>query len=60
MTFVVYVISLNLALKIHPERVAQIASLLTKKVKISDKYLDFPDVFSEEKALVLPQRTKLN
>ena len=57
-TFVVHVASLDL--RIHPDREAQIASLLTKEVKIPDKYLDFIDVFSEEKALVLPERTELN
>ena len=59
-TFVVYLASLNLASEIHPNRAAQIASLLTKEVKILGKYLDFADVFLEEKALVLPERTELN
>ena len=45
---------------IHLDKEAQIASLLTEKVKILNKYLDFTDVFSKEKALVLPERTKLN
>ena len=52
-TFVVHIASLNLVLGIYPDREAQIVSLLTKKVKIPDKYLDFPNVFLEEKALVL-------
>ena len=61
-TFVVHVASLNLAPApgIHPDRAAQIASLLTEEVKIPDEYSDFTDVFSEEKALVLPERTELN
>ena len=59
-TFVVYVASLNLASGIYPDRAAQIASLLTKEVKISDEYSDFTNVFSEEKASVLPERTELN
>ena len=59
-TFVVHVVSLNLTPKIHPDREAQIASLLTEEVKIPDEYSDFTDVFSEEKALVLPERTELN
>ena len=59
-TFVVYVASLNLLPGIHLDKEAQIASLLTKKVKIPDKYLDFTDIFSEKKVLVLPERTKLN
>ena len=52
--------SLNLAPGIHLNKAAQIASLLIEEVKILDKYSDFTNVFSEEKALVLPQRTKLN
>ena len=59
-TFVVYVASLNLVPGIYLDREAQITSLLTKKVKIPDKDSDFTDVFSEEKALVLPERTKFN
>ena len=59
-TFVVHVASLNLTPGIHPDREAQIASLLTKEVKIPDEYSDFTDVFSEEKALVLPERTEFN
>ena len=59
-TFVVYVASLNLTPGIHPDMAAQIASLLSEEVKIPDKYSDFTDVFSKEKALVLPERTKLN
>ena len=52
--------SFNLAPEIHPDRAAQIASLLTEKVKIPDEYSDFIDVFSEEKALVLPDQTEFN
>ena len=50
----------SLDLGIHPDREAQIASLLTEEVKIPDKYSDFADVFSEEKALVLPECTDIN
>ena len=57
-TFVVYVASLDL--RIHLDKEAQIASLLTKEVKILDKYSDFANVFSEEQALVLPERTDIN
>ena len=57
-TFVVHVAFFDL--EIYPNRETQIALLLTKEVKIPDKYLDFADVFSEEKALVLPERTELN
>ena len=59
-TFVIHVTSLNLTSEIHPNRKTQIASLLTEEVKILDEYSDFTDVFSEEKALVLPERTELN
>ena len=61
-TFVVHMASLNLALasRIHPDRVAQIASLFTKEVQIPEEYLDFTDVFSEEKALVLLEQTEFN
>ena len=55
-----HVVSLDLAPEIHPETEAQIASLLIKNVKIPDKYSDYTNVFSEEKALVLPECTNLN
>ena len=57
-TFIMHVASLDLG--IYPDREAQIVLLLIKKVKILDKYSDFIDVFSEEKALVLPKRTNIN
>ena len=59
-TFVVHVESLNLTPGIHPDKVAQIAFLLAKKVRIPDEYSDFADVFLEDKVLVLPERIKLN
>ena len=59
-TFVIYVAALNLTPGIHPDRAAQIASLLAEEVRIPNKYSDFAEVFSEEKALVLPERIKLN
>ena len=59
-TFIAHVASFNLAPGIHPDRAAQIASLLIEEVKIPDKYSDFTNVFSEEKALVLPERIELN
>ena len=59
-TFAVYVASLNLTPEIHLDRAAQIASLLAKEVRIPDEYSDFADVFSEEKTLVLLERTELN
>ena len=59
-SFVIHVASLNVALKIYPDKAAQIVSFLTKKVKIPNNYLDFVNVFSEKKTLVLPEHTKLN
>ena len=59
-TFVVHVASLNLTPGTHPDRAAQIASLLAEEVRIPDEYSDFADVISEAKALVLPERTELN
>ena len=53
--FVVYIASLNLVPGVYSDRKAQIAFLLTEKVKIQDKYSDFVNVFSEKKALVLPK-----
>ena len=59
--FVVHVTSLSLKLiSIHPAQKAQIALLIAKKVKIPTNYLDFSDVFLEEKALVLSEITDLN
>ena len=55
-----HVASLDLAPRIHPNKEAQIAPLLAKKVKISDEYSDFADVFSEEKTFVLLECTKIN
>ena len=59
-TFVIHVVFLKLVLGIYLDREAQIASLLTEDVKIPDKYLDFTDIFSEKKALLLPKRIELN
>ena len=59
-TFVIHIASLNLVLGIYPDREAQIPFLLTEKVKIPDEYSDFTDIFSDEKALILPRRIKLN
>ena len=60
--FVIYVVFFNLAPapEIHPNRTAQISSLFTKEVKILEEYSDFTDVFSEEKALLLPEWTEFN
>ena len=59
-TFVIHVAFLSLVSGIYPDKKAQIASLLNKKVKIPDKYSNFADIFSEKKVLVLSERTKLN
>ena len=62
-TFLVHVAALEAPLaemSIHPDREAQIASLLTEKVTIPEEYSDFADVFSEKKVLVLPEQTNLN
>ena len=59
-TFVVYVASLNIAPRIYPDKAAQIVLLLTKKVMILNKYLDFIDMFLEKKALVLSKCIEFN
>ena len=59
--FVVHVTSLSLnSIAIHPAREAQIALLVAKEAKIPTKYSDFSDVFSEEKASILPEATEMN
>ena len=57
--FIAYVTFFAL-ISVHLDRKAQITSLFIKKVKISDKYSDFVNIFLEKKALVLPECTKLN
>ena len=47
-------------MSIYPAREAQIASLVAEEVKIPTEYSDFSDVFSEEKASILPEATELN
>ena len=59
--FVVHVTSLSLnSMPIHPAREAQIASLVIEEVQIPSEYSDFSDVFSEERASILPEATELN
>ena len=59
--FVVYITFLHLnSMPIHLAQEAQIALLVIEEVKISNKYLDFLDVFSKEKTLILLEVTKLN
>ena len=56
-----YVTSFNLnSMLINLAQKAQIALLLSKKVIILNKYLDFLNVFLEKKALVLPKAINLN
>ena len=59
--FVVHVTSLSLnSMSIHPAKEAQIALLIAEEVKIPTNYSDFSDVFSKEKASVLPEISDLN
>ena len=58
-TFVTHMTS-TMPISVQPDREAQIASLLTKKVKILDNSSDFVNIFSKKKVLVLPKRTKFN
>ena len=57
--FVMHVISLS-TMPIYPAREAQIASLVIEEVQIPSEYSDFSDVFSEERASILPEATELN
>ena len=59
--FIMHVTSFSLNLmSIHPAKKAQIALLIAEEVKIPNDYLDFSDVFSKEKALLLPEIIDLN
>ena len=58
--FVMHVSSLGLRISIHPAKKAQLALLLTEKVIVPTKYLDFTDVFSKKSANVLLERTGAN
>ena len=49
-----------LTIAIYPAKKTQIILLIIKKVKILTKYLNFSDVFLEEKALELLKITMLN
>lgn len=50
----------KLTIIIHLARKAQIALLFTKKIKISNNYLDFSNVFLKKNALVLQELIKFN
>ena len=56
----VYVSSLGLRISIHPARKAKLALLLTKKVIVPVKYLDFADVFLKKSANILLKQTNAN
>lgn len=61
--FIIHIMDLKAPLSrllIYLDKKVQIASQITKKIKILDKYSDFADVFSEEKILVLLKKIKLN
>ena len=58
--FVMHVSFLRLRMTMYPAREAQMALLLTVKVIILAKYLDFADVFSEKSANILPEQTGVN
>ena len=55
-----HIASFNLIPGFHLDKEALIASFLTKEVNIPDEYLDFTNIFLEEKVLVQPECTKLN
>ena len=64
-TFVMHVVALEAPLSgmtIHPSRKAQIAALNQKEApnEVPFEYSDFFNVFSAEKAWVLPEQTELN
>ena len=61
--FVMHIATLEALLvemPIHLDKKAQIASFLIKKVTILNKYFDFTDEFSKEKALMLLKQINLN
>ena len=49
-----------LKIAINSAKKAQITLFIIKKVQILSKYLNFSDVFSEKKALILSKVTNLN
>lgn len=57
---VVMYVTFLLIMAIRVAKKAQIALLFTEKVKITAKYSDFLDIFSNKKALMLPNLTKIN
>ena len=57
--FIVHITFL-LLIAIYLAKKAQIASLVTKKMQIEAKYLDFLNIFLKKKTLVLLATIKLN
>ena len=55
-----HVSSLESRMSIHSAREAQLALLLTKKVTVPTKYLDFANVFLEKSVNVLSEQTGAN
>ena len=45
---------------IHLIKKTQTTLLITEKIQISAKYLDFSDIFLEKKTLILIKATELN
>ena len=58
--FVIHVRSLRLKMSIHPARKTLLALLLTKRVTVLTKYLDFANVFSKKSANLLSKRIGAN
>ena len=58
--FVVHKASLTSKMTIHPAWEAQIALLLAKEITVPAEYTDYINVFLEESAKVLPERTDIN
>ena len=50
----------NLVPRVHLNKEAQIASLFIEEVRITDQYLNFVDILSEQKALVVPELIEFN
>ncbi len=58
----VYVLVLEAEMSIYPVRVAQMAILQRDKIptKISMEYTDYPNIFSFNLAIELPENTGIN
>lgn len=58
--FVMHVAYLEPKMLIHPDRKAQIALFLAKKISVSKKYANFSDFFSKKSAVMLPNCLDIN